>query len=128
MLRVNRLHTQAFADMEIYFHSTFYCYYITYYMKENIDVAAVREIKGRSKDGICCRHCSIDENFIVETLPYILGKCPFGSLLRNDRYHRIRTAIIADEFRKNSKLEVLKELTSVRIVVRGLWRGEILLF
>jgi hypothetical protein len=82
------------------------------YLKMVGDVAPVRGIKGRSKDGIRCRHCSTNENFIIETLPHVLGQCSYGSLLRNDRHHRIRT-IIADEFRKNKQLEVFEEVTSV---------------
>lgn len=42
------------------------------------DVTAVREIKGRFKDGVRCRHCCF--NFFIETLPHVRGQRPFGSL------------------------------------------------
>lgn len=87
------------------------------YLKMVGDVASVRGIKGWFKDGICCRHCSINENFIIETLPYVLGQCPFGSLLCNDRHYRIRTVIICDEFRKNSNWKILRKCHQWQIVV-----------
>lgn len=63
------------------------------------DVAPVRAIPGRSKDGTQCRHCSTAENFITETLPHVLGSCPFGELLRNQRHHIIRK-MVADALRE----------------------------
>jgi hypothetical protein len=82
------------------------------YLKMVADVAPVRGVHGRSKDGIRCRHCSTTENFVVETLPHVLGQCPFGALLRNQRHHRIRT-LIANEFRKNIEVEVYEEVTAI---------------
>lgn len=82
------------------------------YLKMIGDVAPVRGIKGRSKDGNRCRHCSTNENFSFESLPHVLGQCSFGSLIRIERHNRIRT-IIANEFRKKPNLEVFEEVTSV---------------
>lgn len=52
------------------------------YLKWVGEVAAVRGWRVVSKNGIRCRHCSIDENFIIETLPRVLGQRTLGSLLR----------------------------------------------
>ena len=75
------------------------------------NVAPVRSLHGRSKDGVQCRRCSGTENFVVETLPHVLGQCPYNSLLRNTRHHTIRK-MIADQFRKKG-LEVYEEVMGV---------------
>ena len=49
---------------------------LNYYYKMVCDVAPVRSIPGRSKNGVQCRRCSTSENFIIETLPHVLGQCP----------------------------------------------------
>lgn len=43
--------------------------------------------------------------YIFESLPHGLGQCPFGNLIRIERYQRIRNKI-ANELRKNKNLEV----------------------
>ena len=60
------------------------------------NVAPVRAIHGRSLDGTRCRHCSEKE-----TLAHVLGFCPFGELLRNNRHHRIRSKIAASLLERN---------------------------
>ena len=52
------------------------------------NVAPVRAVPGRSQDGNRCRRCSE-----IETLPHVLGSCPFGERLRNCRHHIIRSSI-----------------------------------
>ena len=76
------------------------------------DVAPVRAIPGRSKDGTQCRHCSCTEKFDRETLPHVLGFCPFGELLRNHRHHLVRTTI-ADALRAKGKFDVYEEVNCV---------------
>jgi hypothetical protein len=51
-------------------------------MKMIGDVAPVRSNPGRSKDGTQCRRCSSAENYVYESLPHILGFCPFEENLR----------------------------------------------
>jgi hypothetical protein len=85
-----------------------------YYLKMINDVASVRSLHGRSKDGHQCRHCSDTENYVSETLAHVLGQCPFSDLLRNTRHHSIRK-IIADEFRKQNKYEVFEEVTATAV-------------
>lgn len=72
------------------------------------DVAPVRVLPGRSKDGTQCRHCSDAENFSPETLPHVLGFCPFGELLRNHRHHSVRS-LIAEALRERG-LTVFEEV------------------
>lgn len=36
-----------------------------------------------SKNGHHCRHCTNNETYTFEYMPHILGKYPFGDLLRN---------------------------------------------
>lgn len=56
-------------------------------------VAPVRVLPGRSRDGTRCRHCSTTENYVAETLPHVLGSCPFGEKLRNTRHNSIRNFV-----------------------------------
>ena len=49
-------------------------------------VTANRAVPGRSVVGNQCRRCSNTETFNFETLPHILGSCPFGESLRNTRH------------------------------------------
>lgn len=70
------------------------------YLKMVGDLAPVRSIPGRYMDGIQGRRCSTAENVVVETLPYVLGQCPFGSVIRNHRHGSIR-ALIVSAYRKN---------------------------
>lgn len=60
-------------------------------------IAAVRGVPGRSKDGHQCRFCT--ESYVFESLSHVLGSCPRGSLLRTKRHNLVRTAI-AEELRK----------------------------
>ncbi|KAJ4439526.1 hypothetical protein ANN_07650 [Periplaneta americana] len=46
-------------------------------------VALVRAVPGRSWDGTRCRRCLSE----IETLPHILGFCPYSEALRNIRHH-----------------------------------------
>ena len=79
-----------------------------YYLKMINDVASVRSLNGRSKNGHQCRHCSDTEIYVYETLAHVLGKCPFSDLVRKTRHHAIRT-IIADQFRRqNGNLHCVK--------------------
>lgn len=73
------------------------------------DVAPVRALPGRSKDGTRCRHCSDTENYVPETLPHVLGFCPFGELLRNNRHHNVRS-LIANALRDKG-FTVFEEVT-----------------
>ena len=52
-------------------------------------VAAVRAVSGRSRDNNHCRRC-LNE---IETLPHILGFCPYGEALRNVRHHTIHSML-----------------------------------
>ena len=52
-------------------------------------VAAIRAVPGRSRDNNRCRRC-LNE---IETLPHILGFCPYGEALRNVRHHTIRSML-----------------------------------
>lgn len=60
-------------------------------------IAAVRGVPGRSKDGRQCRFCT--ETYIFESLSHVLGSCPRGELLRTKRHNLIRSAI-AEALRK----------------------------
>ncbi|KAJ4450496.1 hypothetical protein ANN_01923 [Periplaneta americana] len=48
-------------------------------------VAPVRAVPGRSRDGTRCRRCLSE----IETLPHILGFCPYSEALRNIRHHAV---------------------------------------
>ena len=50
------------------------------------DVAPVRGIPGRSKDGHRYRSCSTAEHYVFECLSHVLGQCPFGEMPRNTPY------------------------------------------
>ena len=52
-----------------------------------------------------CRRCQCEN----ETLSHILGSCPFGANMRNQRHHRIRS-LIADAFRKKPGFKVYEEV------------------
>ena len=52
-------------------------------------VAVVQAVPGRSWDNNRCRRC-LNE---IETLPHILGFCPYGEALRNIRHHTIRSML-----------------------------------
>lgn len=67
------------------------------------NVAPVRSIPGRSKDGTRCRYCNE-----TETLSHVLGSCQHGMLLRNARHHRIRSLIAAAL--KNRGMTVFEEV------------------
>lgn len=79
------------------------------YLKMVGDVAPVRATHGRSKDGNRCRHCPTTETYISESMPHVLGVCPFGELLRNKRHHTIRS-ILARAL-KEKGYEVHEEVT-----------------
>lgn len=64
-------------------------------LKMTANVSPVRAIPGRSQDNTHCRRCSE-----IETLPHVLGFCPFGETLRNVRHHTIRSSI-ANALREN---------------------------
>lgn len=72
------------------------------------DVVPTRLNPGRSKDGNQCRHYSSTETYVVESLPHILGFCPFRELLRNNRHNSIKT-LTADSFGEKS-LEVYEKV------------------
>ncbi|KAJ4445274.1 hypothetical protein ANN_07075 [Periplaneta americana] len=52
-------------------------------------VAPVRAVPGRSRDGTRCRRCLSE----IETLPHILGFCPYSEALRNIRHHAVRSML-----------------------------------
>ncbi|KAJ4444029.1 hypothetical protein ANN_05818 [Periplaneta americana] len=52
-------------------------------------VAPVRAVPGRSLDGTRCRRCLSE----IETLPHILGFCPYSEALRNIRHHAVRSML-----------------------------------
>ncbi|KAJ4447060.1 hypothetical protein ANN_09049 [Periplaneta americana] len=52
-------------------------------------VAPVRAVPGRSRDGTRCRRCLSE----IETLPHILGFCPYSEVLRNIRHHAVRSML-----------------------------------
>lgn len=83
----------------------------------------VRSIKGRSKVGTTCKHCSTIENFIFKSLPRVLDQFPFGSLLCNEHHHRIR---IANKLRKNKYIKVYEEMSSLADINSSTWSCEIL--
>ena len=60
-------------------------------------VPAVHAIPGRTMNDNRCRHCHNE----IETLPHVLGSCPYGETLRNARHHKIRSTI-AQALRKNN--------------------------
>ncbi|KAJ4447137.1 hypothetical protein ANN_09138 [Periplaneta americana] len=60
---------------------------------------------GRSFQDQKCRHPGCSE---VETLGHVLGYCPRGELLRNNRHHKVRSSI-ATTLRK-AKWEVYEEV------------------
>lgn len=58
------------------------------------NVTSCRTTPGRSNNGNQCRRCSVGtENISFETLPHILGSCPFGEALRNNRHNAIRLSL-----------------------------------
>ncbi|KAJ4426738.1 hypothetical protein ANN_26537 [Periplaneta americana] len=52
-------------------------------------VAPVRAVPGRSRDGTRCRRCLSE----IETLPHILGFCPYSEALRKIRHHAVRSML-----------------------------------
>ena len=52
-------------------------------------VAPVRAVPGRSRDGTRYRRCLSE----IETLPHILGFCPYSEDLRNIRHHAVRSML-----------------------------------
>ncbi|CAL8113238.1 unnamed protein product [Orchesella dallaii] len=79
----------------------------TSYWKMVTNTVPVRVLHGRSQGSVRCRRCN--EN--VETLGHVLGICPYGELLRNERHHRIRR-MLADELR-NINYEVYEEVPTL---------------
>ncbi|KAJ4427832.1 hypothetical protein ANN_25611 [Periplaneta americana] len=69
------------------------------------NIAAARSVPGRSFQDQKCRHSGCSE---VETLGHVLGYCPKGELLRNNRHHKVRSSI-ATTLRK-AKWEVYEEV------------------
>ncbi|KAJ4447333.1 hypothetical protein ANN_09337 [Periplaneta americana] len=74
-------------------------------IKMSTNIAAVRSVPGRSFQDQKCRHPGCSE---VETLGHVLGYCPKGELLRNNRHHKVRSSI-ATTLRK-AKWEVYEEV------------------
>ncbi|KAJ4431161.1 hypothetical protein ANN_19756 [Periplaneta americana] len=81
--------------------------------------APIRAVPGRSRDGTRCRRCLRE----IETLPHILGFCPYSEALRNIRHHAVRSMLT----------EALKEISfTVHQEVQGLatqgsvWRIDII--
>ncbi|KAJ4439981.1 hypothetical protein ANN_08112 [Periplaneta americana] len=74
-------------------------------------VAPVRAVSGRSRDGIRC----LSE---IETLPHILGFCPYSEALRNIRHHAVRSmmaeALKEVEFTVHQEVQGLATQGSVR--------------
>lgn len=60
-------------------------------------VAGVRGVPGRSKDGRQCRYCT--ETYVYESLSHVLGSCPRGQPLRIARHNIVRSTY-AYEIRK----------------------------
>ncbi|KAJ4436032.1 hypothetical protein ANN_18659 [Periplaneta americana] len=61
------------------------------------NVRAVRSIPGRFHDGnLCRRHREI------ETFAHVLGYCPYGEFLRDNRYNKIISEI-ASAFKDNRR-------------------------
>ncbi|CAL8143772.1 unnamed protein product [Orchesella dallaii] len=79
----------------------------TSYWKMITNTVPVRVLHGRSQGSVRCRRCN--EN--VETLGHVLGICPYGELLRNERHHRIRR-MLADQLR-NLNYEVYEEVPTI---------------
>ncbi|KAJ6639409.1 PiggyBac transposable element-derived protein 2, partial [Pseudolycoriella hygida] len=69
-------------------------------IKINGQIAAVRGVPGRSKDGHQCRYCT--ESYTFESLSHVLGECSRRELLRNKSNNLVRSAI-AEELRKNQR-------------------------
>lgn len=59
-------------------------------LKMSCNLSAVRSIPGRSFSTTRCRHPGCNE---TETLGHVLGFCRKGELLRNNRHHRVRSAL-----------------------------------
>jgi hypothetical protein len=66
-------------------------------------VAPVRALPGRSHDGPICRFCDG-----VETQNHVIGFCPRGALMRDNRHNQIRT-LIAEAIEKTG-LKVYQEV------------------
>ena len=75
-------------------------------LKMNCNLIPVRSIPGRSRDSHC-RHCNE-----FETLPHVLGFCPRGELLRNNRHHKVRSCI-AKLLRQSGNYEVYEEVPCI---------------
>ncbi|KAJ4434317.1 hypothetical protein ANN_22873 [Periplaneta americana] len=77
-------------------------------------VAPVRAVPGRSRDGTRCRRCLSE----IETLPHILGFCPYSEALRNIRHHAVRSmlaeALKEIGFTVHQKVQGLATQESVR--------------
>ena len=77
--------------------------YVTF-LKMNANVASVRNTPGRSIDGTQCRHCGTEKEYLA----HVLGSCPRGELIRNQRHHSIRERIA--KALKLTGLEVAEEV------------------
>ncbi|KAJ4445957.1 hypothetical protein ANN_12643 [Periplaneta americana] len=74
-------------------------------IKMSTNIAAVRSVPGRSFQDQKYPHPGCSE---VETLGHVLGYCPKGELMRNNRHHKVRSSI-ATTLRK-AKWEVYEEV------------------
>ncbi|KAJ4432526.1 hypothetical protein ANN_21148 [Periplaneta americana] len=74
-------------------------------IKMSCNVTEVRSVPGRNFSTTRCRHPGCSE---IETLDHVLGFCKKGELLRNNRHHRVRTAIA--NLLRNRGCEVLEEI------------------
>lgn len=72
-------------------------------IKMDCNVIPVRSLPGRSEE-TRCRHCNESE-----TLPHILGFCKKGELLRNNRHHKVRSAI-AKLLLETGHFEIFEEI------------------
>ncbi|KAJ4433248.1 hypothetical protein ANN_15507 [Periplaneta americana] len=77
-------------------------------------VAPIRAVPGRSREGIRCRRCLRE----IETLPHILGFCPYSEALCNIRHHAVRSMLAEElkevEFVVNQEVQGLATQGSVR--------------
>ncbi|KAJ4426707.1 hypothetical protein ANN_26505 [Periplaneta americana] len=65
-------------------------------------VAPVRAVPGRSRDGTRYRRCLSE----TETLPHILGFCPYSEVLRNIRHHAV-CSMLAEALKDNNSAYIL---------------------
>lgn len=73
----------------------------------NGQIAAVRGVPGRSKDGYQCRYCT--ESYRYESLSHVPGQCSRGALLRNKRHSLVRSALAKESRKKGYKTVEEKE-------------------